>query len=439
MSYLDEFVSADAHRISRRVFTAEEIYRQEKRHIFGQNWIYLSHESQIPNAGDYALAYIGETPIIVTRGLDNQIHASINSCTHRGLPVARADRGNTKRFICPYHGWSYDLQGNLGAAPQERKLGIKLDKDNLGLKKVPRVETYLGLIFGCINPLIEPLETYLGDMRWYLDCMFDRSGGGAEVVGTPHKWSINCNWKVPVENQLGDVAHGPHLHGALLKGSSQVDEIERLGFNIVPKDGHGVAVRLMPEDASLEDKIFAKDGLTLFDKETIAYMQEQHAEVEERLGKVRARLKPLCYSIYPNLSLLWGNSTLRVSQPRGAGKTEYWSWWVVGKDIPDSIKMKLQKNYTFFFGPGGILEQEDSEAWTQQYAGNNIDYVDDQYLYFGLGEGEQHKHPELPGMAGSVFNEHYVRAFYKRWKREIEDGMSMEKLDPQLIALKNLA
>ena len=79
MSLLDAFVSEDAHRISRRVFTAEEIYRQEKRHIFGRNWIYLTHESQIPNVGDYVLAYIGETPIIVTRGKDHRIYASINS------------------------------------------------------------------------------------------------------------------------------------------------------------------------------------------------------------------------------------------------------------------------------------------------------------------------------------------------------------------------
>jgi hypothetical protein len=317
-------------------------------------------------------------------------------------------------------------------------LGIPLDKDRLGLKKVARIESYCGLIFGCLDSEIEPLDEYLGDMRWYLDCMFDRYSGGVEVVGAPHKWLIQCNWKVPVENQLGDVAHGPYLHGAFLKDSPQVQEIEAQGFNIVPREGHGVAVRLAPEGTPLEECIAGNDGLTSFDVETTEYMKEQQILVEERLGKVRARVRPLCYSIYPNLSLLWGNSTLRISHPRGSGKTEYWSWWVVGKDIPLSIKKKLQQNYTFFFGPGGFLEQEDSEAWSQQYVGAGSDYLDDQYLYYGLGEGQQHVHPELPGIAGSIYNEHYGRGFYKRWKRELESGMVKDGRDQQVIALKNL-
>lgn len=438
MLNLQDLVSDDAHYISRRVFTAEEIYRQEKRYIFGKNWVYLAHESQLPQCGDFVTTYIGEAPVIVARDKDNKIYASINSCAHRGLPVARADCGNTKRFTCPYHAWSYDLQGRLTAVPQEKQFKQKVCREKSRLKQVPRVDIFCGLIFGCMDEAIEPLESYLGDMRWYIECMFDRSAGGALVVGTPHKWLINCNWKVPVENQLGDVAHGPMLHGALLKGSPQVQELEQTGLNIVPKPGHGVAVRLYPEEASLNDKIAGMDGLTMYDNETIEYMQQQHAEVEARLGKLRARVKPLCYSIYPNLSLLWPNSTLRVSHPRGPGKTEYWSWWVVDKDIPDTIKMKLQKNYTFLFGPGGILEQEDSEAWTQHYVGNCSDYLDDQKLFFGMGEGDEYDHPELPGMAGNIVNEFYIREFYKRWRQEIEQGMRRDghALDP--LSLKHI-
>ena len=251
--------------------------------------------------------------MIVARDKNTKIYASINSFAHRGLPVARADKGNTKRFVCPYHAWSYDTQGNLCAVPQEREFKTRVCREKSSLKKVPRVEVFCGLVFGCMDESIESLESYLGDMRWYIECMFDRSAGGTLVVGAPHKWLINCNWKVPVENQLGDVAHGPILHGTLLKGSPQVDELVERGLNIVPKRGHGVAVRLYPEDAKLRDRIAGMDGLTMYDNETIEYMEQQHAEVEERLGKLRAQVKPLCYSVYPNLSLLWPNSTIRVS------------------------------------------------------------------------------------------------------------------------------
>lgn len=438
MLNLDEIVSEDAHYISRRVFTAEEIYRQEKRYIFGKNWVYLSHESQIPNVGDYVTTTIGEAPVIVSRHSDNKIYASINSCAHRGLPVARADRGNVKRFVCPYHAWSYDTTGKLCGVPQERRLDQKICREKNSLKAVPRVEIFCGLVFGCMDETIEPLESYLGDMRWYLECMFDRSSGGAQVVGAPQKWLINCNWKVPVENQLGDVAHGPILHGAMLKGSPQVDELNLRGLNVVPKQGHGLAVRLYPEGTDIKDRIHGMDGLTMYDQETIDYMTELHTEVEERLGKLRGRVKPLCYSIYPNLSLLWPNHTLRVSHPRGPGKTEYWSWFVVDKNIPDSVKMKLQRNYTMMFGPGGLLEQEDSEAWTQQYQGNCTDYADDAHLYFGLGEGEEADHPELPGKVGNIVNEFYAREFYKRWRREIENGMKADGRDFNSISLKNI-
>ncbi|TNF36188.1 MAG: aromatic ring-hydroxylating dioxygenase subunit alpha [Gammaproteobacteria bacterium] len=418
-----QLVSDDGCYISRRVFTSRHVYDWEKRYILGRSWLFLTHDSQIPNPGDFVTTYMGETPVIVARGSDGKVHVSINSCSHRGLPVCRADRGNAKRFICPYHNWSYTVEGQLHTVPQEKKVQQPVDKARLGLKAVPRVESYGGLIFGCLDAGVEPLESFLGDMRWYLDCMFDRYPKGIEVIGSPHKWLINANWKLPVENQLGDVGHGPYLHGSLLKDTPQVADLEAYGMNVVPKAGHGVSVRLMPKGASAEQCMWGTDGLASFDPEVKAYLLESHKAVESRLGEVRSRLRPLCFSIYPNFSFLWPNNTIRISHPRGPGQVEYWSWWVVEKDAPDHIKKKLQQNYTFFFGPGGVLEQEDSEAWSQQFIGSNIDYVDDAPLYYGLGMGEEVDHEEIPGRTGSCFNEHYARDFYKRWRQEIEDGL----------------
>jgi phenylpropionate dioxygenase-like ring-hydroxylating dioxygenase large terminal subunit len=420
------FVSDNFCHIKRTVFTSPDIYQWEKQHIFGRSWLFLAHESQIPNINDFVTTFMCETPVIVARGADNQVHVSINSCSHRGLPVCRADHGNAKRFVCPYHSWAYTVEGVLHTVPQEKKVERPLDKSCLGLKKIPRIDSYCGLIFGSFDQDIEPLASYLGDMRWYLDCMFDRYHGGVEVVGAAHKWQIDANWKLPVENQLGDVAHGPYLHGSLLKGTPQVDELETLGLNMVPKAGHGVAVRLMPEGTSAEKSMWGTDGMAAMDPEVNAYLLEKHIEAEERLGKLRARIKPLTYSVYPNFSFLWGNNTIRVTHPRGPGQIEYWSWWVVEKNAPEHIKKKLRENYTFFFGPGGVLEQEDSEAWSQQHRGCSVDFMDDAPLYYGLGAGEEKLHAELPGMAGSCFNEHYAREFYSRWRSDIEAGLARE-------------
>jgi 3-phenylpropionate/trans-cinnamate dioxygenase subunit alpha len=421
---LKALVSDDGCQISRKIFTDQPIYQLEKQYIFSQNWLYLGHESQFQKPGDFITTYMGETPIIVAMGDDKKIHASVNSCTHRGLPVCRTDRGNAKRFVCPYHNWSFTPEGDLAAIPQERKVENKPDKSKLGLKPVPRIESYRGLYFGSMNPDIEPLEDYLGDMRFYLDTYFNRFPGGVEVVGAPHKWLIEANWKLPVENQLGDVGHGPFLHGTLLAGTPAVEEIERYGFNTVPKPGHGAAVRLLPEGTAHEDIAWGMEGITAMNPSPALkhYLVDIQHQATQRIGPVGARIKGLTYGIFPNFSLLWSNSTIRVSHPRGPNKVEYWSWWVVPKDAPDDIKKALRLNYINFFGPAGMLEQEDSDAWSLQLTGSKIDNMDDRPYYYGLGHGEETTHPELPGKVGSCYNEHYARQFYKRWRSEIEKG-----------------
>ncbi len=419
-------VSDDGSLVSRRIFRDPALYHLEQQRIFARSWLYVAHESQLRHPGDFLANYMGETPVIVARGEDGQVHVSINSCSHRGVPVCRADFGNAKRFVCPYHNWSYTVEGKLVAVPQE-KMCSEIEKSHLGLKKVPRVENYNGLIFACLAADIEPLEAYLGDMRFYLDCMFDRYPNGIEVIGAAHKWQLRGNWKLPVENQLGDVGHGAFLHGSLLKGTEQANDLEKYGLNVVPKPGHGVAVRLMDEGTPPEKCMWGIDGIAAFDPEVHAYLLQRQLEVAARLGTVRSRLRPLTYSVYPNFSYLWGNNTIRISHPRGPNQIEYWSWWVVDADAPEHIKKKLRMNYTLFFGPGGLLEQEDSEAWSQQVIGNAIEVADDAPYYYGLGLGDAKAHAELPGMVGACYDEHYARAFYQRWHHDIKPGLAEVK------------
>lgn len=420
---INHWVNHDASLISRDVFTSEEIYKLEKQKIFRQCWLFLCHESQLKHSADFMTTYMGETPVIVSRGSDGNIHACVNSCTHRGLPVCRSDSGNTKRFICPYHNWSYTVEGNLAAVPQERHLCQAPDKNTLGLKKVPRLASYRGLWFGSFNPDIESLDDYLGDMKFYLDTFFNRFPAGIEVVGEPHKWLINANWKLPVENQMGDVAHGPYLHATLLNAQNPaIPEIDQYGFNCVAKPGHGAALRLMPETTDPATIAWGLEGPAAFlgPPDTMDYLLSIQASAAERIGPIGARIKGLTYGVFPNFNFLWSNSVIRVSHPRGPNQVEYWSWWMVPSDAPDHIKQALRSNYNTLFGPGGMLEQEDSEAWMQQYKGSNIDYMEDKPLYYGLGLGEeQSDHPELPGMIGSAYNEHYARQYYIRWREQL--------------------
>jgi len=418
---ISDLVNEDASLVSRRCWSSREVYELEKKAIFGKSWLFLGHESQIELPGDFVQAYMCETPIILSRAEDNKVYANINSCTHRGLPVCRADHGNTKRFICPYHSWSYKVSGELVTIPQEGELASGPDKSTLALKRVPRVESWRGMIFGSFDEAIIPLADYLGDMRFYLDAFFARFPGGIEFMGAPHRWLINANWKLPVENQLGDVNHGAFLHAAIIPREAQ-DTIAKLGYAVVTAPGHGATFRMMPADAPVDDVAWGMEamGALLGGTEVQEYLREVQAQAAERVGDIRARMKGLTYGIYPNLSFLWSNTSFKVSHPRGPGKVEYWSWATVPADAPDSVKKILRTNYSSFFGPAGILEQEDSEVWTQQFQGSNIDFADDRPYFYGLGLGEEKPHPDFPGLVGVTANEFYARQFFMRWRDELQ-------------------
>src|SRR5580704_3986978 len=112
------------HRVPYWVYTDKGVYDAELRSVFGgRSWNYLGLEAEIPNAGDYKRSRVGETSVIVVRDKDNAIHVLKNQCAHRGLEVCRQDYGTTRTFQCPYHQWTYRLDGALSGVPFIRGVG----------------------------------------------------------------------------------------------------------------------------------------------------------------------------------------------------------------------------------------------------------------------------------------------------------------------------
>jgi 3-phenylpropionate/trans-cinnamate dioxygenase alpha subunit len=127
--------------------------------------------------------------VLVIRQKDGSVKALLNSCSHRGMKVCRADLGNAKSFTCTYHGWTYDSSGALVGVPYEEHYK-NLDKKRWGLHSVAKIDSYKGLIFGTFDADAESLGDYLGEMKWYLDLILDRREGGMEMVGGVQKWVI---------------------------------------------------------------------------------------------------------------------------------------------------------------------------------------------------------------------------------------------------------
>jgi phenylpropionate dioxygenase-like ring-hydroxylating dioxygenase large terminal subunit len=145
----DYLVQEDkAHRL---IYTDRAIFEAEMTHIFGGTWTYLAHESEIANVNDFITRRLGLRPLIIVRDAEGKIRALYNRCTHRGTTLCRWDKGNSKSFQCPYHGWNFLNNGRLRGVPWPEGYAADLRDPKYNLAQVPRVESYRGFVFGTLN------------------------------------------------------------------------------------------------------------------------------------------------------------------------------------------------------------------------------------------------------------------------------------------------
>lgn len=206
---VDALVQPD--RVHRRIYTDPEIFRLEMERVFGATWTFLTHESLIPEPFDFVSSVIGQRPLIITRGDDGEIRALVNRCAHRASTVCQETCGNAKRFTCGYHGWTYGHDGRLVGLPFPKGYPDSFDKDEHGLRRLPRVESYRGWVFGSLNPAVGPLTDFLAPVRGYLDYVIDRAPGGC-IEFTNHQVQTHVgNWKLFWDN-AGDGLHASFSH-----------------------------------------------------------------------------------------------------------------------------------------------------------------------------------------------------------------------------------
>ncbi len=415
-------VSEDGAVQDRRIYWDQEIFELELERIFARSWLFLTHESQIPNPGDFFTTYMGQDRVIVARAADGTVKAFVNSCAHRGNQVCYADSGNVRSFVCNYHGWAYGLDGSLAGVPLEKEAYYgEINKSELGL--IPaRVESYRGFLFGTFDPQAPSLPEYLAEMAWYLDS-FMAVPGGAELLGPPIKVRIKANWKFFAENFIGDWYHVGWTHAAgctviggvtaAVKGNVRPAP----GYQISTNFGHGFNAAFLP-DGSVPSLHQGE-----IERRYAEWVKSREKVIAQELGEWRSKLYNAVWdaTIFPNCSFLRGIDTWKVWQVRGPRELEVWTWTLVEKEMPDDLKEMIRHTNEKTFGAAGLLEGDDGEnmegnTWTAE------GYITRKRpLYAGMGRGHERSHPALPGLLNTdqATSELAHRRFLKFWSQMI--------------------
>jgi phenylpropionate dioxygenase-like ring-hydroxylating dioxygenase large terminal subunit len=185
----------------------------EQEHLFRRLWVFVCHESELPSAGHYLTVELAGDPIVVARDVSGELVAHHNVCRHRGCLVVGEAAGVTGRFQCPYHHWTYALDGSLVSVPGESAYeGSGFQRASFGLAPV-RLAVAHGLVFVCLDPAAPPLAAYLGpDVM----AVLERPLGRAQYEKFHHESRVlKANWKMFAENAR-DGYHVPFVHASFL-------------------------------------------------------------------------------------------------------------------------------------------------------------------------------------------------------------------------------
>ncbi len=432
---LDECVIDDTpngrFEVSRRMFDDPALFELEMEHIFGKTWVYLGHESQLPEPHDYLTSRIGQQPVLLTRDESGQVHAFLNSCPHRGAELVGERRGNKKTMMCPFHGWVFDSAGKCldvrasekGAYSQEF---IDQNHDLLALEKV---EVYGGFIFGSLNSDVDDLKTHLGGAAGMIDMLSEQSEDGMELLKGGIRYTNRSNWKLQLENIDGYHFFPTHLSyiGLIQRrmdkgGDDDVQAIDAREMGSMPGGNYDFG------NGHMMDWAYMPNG----GDRPLGFQRDK---IEERFGEPKARwmidhVRNLM--LYPNLLLMdQSSSTVRIVHPLSVDETLVEVYCIAPKGEPAEARLRRIRQFEDFLGPAGLATPDDQalfekcqrglkgqkRGWLQGYARGM------ERLTEGPDDAakEVDLRPVISG--GDIDDETLIHGSYRQWLQLMREGM----------------
>ena len=351
--------SPGAASVPYKVFFDKQVYDLEQRRLFrGPVWNYVALEGELPKRGDFKATFVGDTPVVVTRGRDGAIHAFVNRCAHRGSIVCREMRGNSMTHVCIYHQWSYDLEGNLIGVPFrkgiEGKGGYPADfaTSEHGLQKL-RSASYAGMIFTSFSDEAPALPDYLGTVaRSWIDRTLNRP---VRVLGYSRQ-VIDGNWKLYAEN-VRDPYHGSLLH--LFNATFGIARISQEGGVAMDSSGGHNVIHARKRAQAQETRAFSdekvgtyQNGLTLSDPSLLQGKPDRLIDTSTTIQ-----------SVFPTLVIQQIANSLATRQilPKGPSRMELISTFITYED-DDEATVSTRLKQANLAGPAGYISLEDGYA-----------------------------------------------------------------------------
>ena len=364
-------------QVHRDVYVSPEVFKLEMKHLWRNTWIYVGHDSQVPNVGDYVSTTLATQPVILVRSEDQKVRVLMNRCAHKGAKLVNAPHGHCEANLlrCPYHGWTFRLDGSIRSIPQKAGYeGTAFGESAAakGVAELLNVVNYRGFVFARLAPNGPSFEAYFGDSLTSIDNMVDRSPEGRlEVTGGVLRYMHDCNWKMFIEN-LNDTMHPMVAHESAAGTAKKLwagkpeDEPKPMAIEqFLPfVNGYGffdeMGVKLWDNGHSYSGVKFSIHSKYSAEGDYEALMEQAYGAERARaiLGEVRHNTV-----YYPSLTIKGAIQTIRVARPIAHNQTLIESYTLRLVGAPDRLLERSVLYTRLINAPTSVVGHDDRHCY----------------------------------------------------------------------------